>query len=71
MKITFDRSADAVYIALTSPRDVEKTYPCDPRKVGGEINLDFDSSGRLLGIEVMDASRHLTPDLLQEAEIIG
>ena len=71
MKIRFDRSVDAVYIGLTSPIRVKKSYACDPRKVGGQISLDFDSDGRLIGIEVLDASRLLTPDLLQEAEIIA
>ena len=72
MKVTYDRSADAAYIYLTSlgAGDVTKTYPCDPIEVGGEIYLDFDSSGRLVGIEVMDAHGLLPKDILDNAEIL-
>jgi uncharacterized protein YuzE len=35
------------------------TYPCDPMVVNGEINLDFDRDGRLVGVEVLGASRLL------------
>jgi uncharacterized protein YuzE len=36
--------------------------------VNGEINLDFSSSGELIGIEVLDARRMLPGDLLLGAE---
>ncbi len=73
MKITYDPSADAAYIYLTPAVDqgqVDRTYACDPVEVGGQINLDFDALGRLLGIEVLDASRKLPELLLKAAEII-
>jgi uncharacterized protein YuzE len=73
MKITLDRSIDAAYIYLTSRREEKavKTYPCDPIEVGGQINLDFNSNGQLIGIEVLDATRLLPIDLLQDTEYIG
>jgi len=73
MKITLDRQADAAYLFLTSSKDFFSyhTYPCDPIEVNGQINLDFDQSGRLVGIEVLDASRLLPKELLIDAEIIG
>ena len=74
MKVTFDPSVDAAYIYLIDeigPGGVAKTYPCDPREVGGMINLDFDSDGRLLGIEVLDATKKLSAGLLREATILG
>lgn len=73
MRITYDRTADAAYIYLApviKPGAVQTTYPCDPAETGGEVNLDFDAGGRLIGIEVLDASRKLHPALLKEAEII-
>jgi len=73
MRITYDLSVDAVYIYLTPAIDhgqVHKTYTCDPVEVGGQINLDFDALGRLLGIEVLDASRKLPEVLLKSAEVI-
>jgi uncharacterized protein YuzE len=73
MKITLDRRADAVYILLASSfddADVVKTYLCDPIEVDGQINLDFDVAGHLVGIEILDASHKLPPELLKEAEIM-
>jgi uncharacterized protein YuzE len=71
MRVTYDPEADAVYIYLCdhiSAGDVAFTYPCDPREVDGMINLDFDGNGVLLGVEIMDASAKLSPQLLTKAE---
>ena len=71
MKIMHDRAVDAAYIYLVrtiAPGAVKRTYPCDPSEVDGEINLDFDAAGHLIGIEVLEASRKLPMDLLKEAE---
>lgn len=67
MRIEYDAEADAAYIQLADeipPGAVVKTVCCDPAEVGGMINLDFDSQGRLLGVEVLDASSMLPPELL-------
>jgi uncharacterized protein YuzE len=73
MKVTFDRSSDSAYIslAIVEVEGIAKTYTCDPVEVNGQINLDFDFSGRLVGIEVLDAKRLLPSLLLKNAEIIG
>ena len=74
MKISYDRSADAAYIYLVNQigsGEVKNQYHCDVKKVKGIINLDFDSEGRLLGIEVLDASRFMSRESLDGAEIIG
>lgn len=70
MRVTYDSSVDAIYIELVSAMQdgVAKTYPCDPTEVGGMINLDFDSTGRLIGIEVLDARNLLPPEILEIAE---
>lgn len=44
------------------------TYGCDPSDVDGMIHLDLDSDGRLVGIEVLDASSKLPPEVLLQAE---
>lgn len=70
MNVSYDAAADAAYIQLAGEINlggVAKTYPCDPRAVGGEINLDFDADGRLVGIEILDASMMLPPEMLQSA----
>jgi uncharacterized protein YuzE len=67
MIVRYDAESDAAYLQLlpeTSGAKVAQTYPCDPSEVGGIINLDFDADGRLVGIEVLDASRLLPAHLL-------
>ena len=71
MRVRYDSSVDAAYIQIADEiglGGVASTYLCDPREVQGMINLDFDASGRLIGIEVMDASKVLPPEALQAAE---
>lgn len=43
-------------------------YPCDPVKVDGMINLDFNGQGCLIGIEVLGARSKLPKHLLESAE---
>lgn len=67
MRVTYDADADAAYIYLVDQigaGGVERTVPVDPSEAGGMINLDFDVSGYLVGIEVLDASSFLPPELL-------
>ncbi|MBD8689812.1 MULTISPECIES: DUF2283 domain-containing protein [unclassified Rhizobium] len=67
MKINYDVNVDAAYIKLKSEDDVHSfgfTYCCDPIEVDGQINLDFDIEGRLIGIEVLSASKKLPRYLL-------
>lgn len=70
MRIEYDPRVDAAYIYLVEEilaGGVALTYPCDPLQVNGEINLDFDADGRLIGVEVLDASRFLPKELLVSA----
>jgi hypothetical protein len=75
MKVKYSRSVDAATIVLGSTiasGSVVFTYPCYIAKLDGAmINLDFDSSGQLVQIEVVGASNHLSKELLEKAEIIG
>ncbi len=73
MKITYDKTADSAYIYLIPDQAiksgwVKKTYSCDPNEVSGMINLDFNNDGQLGGIEIIDASKKLPKELLDEAE---
>lgn len=68
MRFTYDAVADAAYLYIAEeipPGAVAKTYCCDPGEVGGMINLDFDNSGKLLGVEVLDASALLPAAVLE------
>jgi uncharacterized protein YuzE len=67
VKIHYDSRVDAAYIYLdeTSTRNVSRTLACDP--TSEMINLDFDFEGHLIGIEVLAASKVLSPALLRTA----
>jgi uncharacterized protein YuzE len=67
LKLTYDADVDAAYLYFVPFRagNAKKTYACEPDEVGGQIQLDFDEGGRLIGIEVLDASHLLPKDLLK------
>jgi uncharacterized protein YuzE len=72
VRITYDPAADAVYIHLTGDplapgRTTIQAGP--PPGISGFIALDWKDD-RLVGIEILDASSRLHPDLLEEAEIL-
>ena len=54
MRITYDAEADAAYVYLTELVEEPET-----RTVTNDVYMDFDEQGRLVGIEVLDASKLL------------
>lgn len=71
MKLTYDASVDAAYIKFKSDDDQSRfgfTYCCDPSEVDGQIHLDFDEDGRLIGVEILNASKKL-PSYLVTSEV--
>lgn len=52
MRITYDKEADAIYIRL-----LEGEYECRVVRLTDVIALDFAAGEKLVGIEVLDASR--------------
>jgi len=52
MKITHDKEADALYIRL-----LESDYQCWVVRLSDEVTLDLASGERLVGIEILGASR--------------
>jgi uncharacterized protein YuzE len=73
VRITYDAAADAACIYLTgeplTPGRIT-VQAGTPPGIEGFIALDW-KDGRLVGLEIPDASRRLHPGLLQAAEIIG
>jgi uncharacterized protein YuzE len=72
MRITYHRGADAIYIHLTDdpPPGPNATTKADtPPGVTGFVALDWNN-GRLVGIEILDASSRCHHDLLEQAEHI-
>jgi uncharacterized protein YuzE len=52
--LTYDPEADAVYIVL-APRSVDQTQEVGP------LIYDLDAEGRIVGIEILSASKVLAP----------
>jgi len=70
--LRYDPEADAAYATIGRPirpgeaaRQVPVALPDD---LSGELILDFDREGHLLGVEMLGASRLLRPDLLAPSE---
>ena len=67
MRVTYDPEADAAYAYL-----VDHIEPGEAvRQViahDGDVVLDLDAKGRLLGVEVLGAKRLLRPETLLRAE---
>ncbi|GJD94600.1 DUF2283 domain-containing protein [Methylobacterium iners] len=53
MKARYDSDADALYMRLADDSVVER------EEVRPGIVLDFDAEGRVIAIEILDASQHL------------
>ena len=53
MRATYDADADALYLRLAEAGIVES------EEVRPGIVLDFDAQGRVVGIEILDASEHV------------
>jgi uncharacterized protein YuzE len=68
LRISYDAQVDAAYVALQPPGviqpSVASTIPVNPG-----LNLDFDDEGRLVGIEVLEATTSLHPALLSQGSL--
>ena len=67
MKLEYDKEVDAAYIYLKFPMkegECKKTI-----EVNKNIIIDLDHSGKVLGIEVLNASKVLNKAVLKEAVI--
>lgn len=61
-KIEYDESVDALYISAGSGK-VHRTIKLNPR-----VLLDVNKVGKLVGIEVLDASKPMTQK--QQAKVV-
>jgi uncharacterized protein YuzE len=67
-----DDEADAVYIGLAAP-SAKKGAVKRTARVDDDIALDFDGKGRLLGVEVLNASQRLSGnhDEIRMDQLVG
>jgi len=63
MKITYDKEVDAVYIGLS------RLKPEGAIELADGINIDVTSDGKIVGIELLDASQKVSLDSLLTYEI--
>lgn len=63
MHITYDKEADAAYISLQDDK-VHTSVEADNNTV-----IDYDKEGRVVGIEILDASTS-NPEIIKQAQII-
>jgi len=64
MRISYDAEVDALYIRL-----VEGPQECRTVRLSEEVALDLGPGERLIGIEVLDASRVLGTKLTEPIEL--
>ncbi len=59
--MTYDPGADAIYIYVGAARDI------DHQEEAGPFIYDVDTEGRIVGIEILSASKILAPGDWQQA----
>lgn len=69
MKIDFDTDVDAAYIYLKDK--IEEGEVARTIEVNRNFIIDFDKEGKPLGIEILDASKNLSKELLNSAVILN
>ncbi len=62
MKITYDTFANAAYIYFSNKK-AKKTVP-----VTDSIIIDIDKDGGLIGVEVLNASKNMSRELLDKSQ---
>lgn len=67
VRLTYDEAADAAYLELTTAELTpgRLTIPCE--SPAGRLIVDW-KDGKLVGLEILEASLVLHPDLLAEAD---
>ncbi len=59
--VTYDSDANAAYIRLSNEVILES------EEVSDGIVLDYDAEGKIVGLEILDARKHLTSATLTAA----
>jgi len=55
MKTVYDSETDALYLGFTDAAILES------EEVRPGLILDFDQNGKIVAVEILDASQHLAP----------
>ena len=60
MRITYDKTADAMYVYLKNRKEHAKVS--STMEIGDGVLIDFDKAGKALGIEILGASQQFRSD---------
>ena len=66
MKLEYDKDVDAAYIYIQHP--IKEGGAKKTIKINDNIILDFDENNKLLGVEILDASKVLNKKVILEAQ---
>jgi uncharacterized protein YuzE len=66
MLVEYDSDADAVYVALRTPRGTVETDFIDEAR-----DVDYDADGNVVGVELLGVSQGIDLEGLPEAERIA
>lgn len=67
MKVTYDKDADAAYIYLKDK--IEKGEIKSTIAMNENIVIDFDSNKKLIGIEILSASKVIPKDAVLKLQM--
>ncbi|MGH2767508.1 MAG: DUF2283 domain-containing protein [Actinomycetota bacterium] len=68
MRITFDREANIAYFQFSANKSrLRRTIELEGHGLRGDLLLDVDEQGRIVGLEVTGASQVLPNEILSEA----
>lgn len=62
MRITYDPSADMGYVRLVEPMEpgsVERSVVIEHGELHGDVVIDLDREGRIVGLEIFQAGKQL------------
>ena len=70
MKVTFDRDADAAFVTFVDaipPGGAPRSEICDVEMTDAAVILLFSPEDRLVGLEILGASKVLPVEVLDQA----
>ncbi|NQX05424.1 DUF2283 domain-containing protein [Rathayibacter sp. VKM Ac-2856] len=74
MRIRYDPSANAAYLPVgrepEAGESVQQVHDIADPHGFGEIILDFDAAGHLIGVEIVGARALLRPETLADADVL-
>ncbi len=66
IRVTYDRQVDASYVYLVAAAHRSRPVRQVPAVIG--VSFDLDATGRILGVEILDAKKRLRPETIDQAE---